>query len=205
MNEILNDLFNEKLKPSKTKLFISKEEMNKSSLFLQSKGLDKPFFVVLPGAAWPQKTWLSDRYISVIKKCIKKYNLFPILIGGSTDTVCDSIKNILDDKLVDLHGKTSLRESISIISKSEFVIGSDTGLVHAAEALDISAISILGPTTRETGAGLFNKKSITIQDKNLWCRPCSQNGSIPCYRKEQYCMTNIKIENVMNAVNGLMQ
>ena len=205
MNEILNDLFNEKLKPSNTKIFISNEEMNKSSLFLQSKGVDKPFFVVLPGAAWPQKKWLSDRYISVIKKCIKKYNLFPILIGGSTDTVCNSIKNILGDKLVDLHGKTSLRESIAIISKSEFVIGSDTGLVHAAEALNISAISILGPTTMETGAGLFNKNSITVQDKNLWCRPCSQNGSIPCYRKEQYCMTNINIENVMNAVNGLMQ
>ena len=77
--------------------------------------------------------------------------------------------------------------------------------MHAAEALDISAISILGPTTMETGAGLFNKKSKIVQDKNLWCRPCSQNGSIPCYRKEQYCMTNINIENVMNAVNGLMQ
>jgi len=205
MNEVLNVLFNEKLEPSRTKLFISKEEMSESILFLQSKGVKKPFFVVLPGAAWPQKTWLYDRYISVIKNCIKKYDLCPILIGGSTDTVCDSIKNILGEELIDLHGKTSLRESIAIISKSEFVIGSDTGLVHAAEALGISAISILGPTTRETGAGLFNKKSITIEDKNLWCRPCSQNGSIPCYRKEQYCMTNIKIENVMNAVNGLMQ
>jgi len=43
-----------------------------------------------------------------------------------------------------------------------------------------------------------------VEDKNLWCRPCSQNGSIPCYRKKQYCMTNIDIDSVMNAVHGLM-
>ena len=205
MNEFLNDSFNEQLEPSKTKLFISKEEKSKSSSLLKSKGVNKAFFVVLPGAAWPQKTWLYNRYISVINKCIEKYDLCPILIGSSTDAVCDSIKNILGKKLVDMHGITSLRESITIISKSEFVIGSDTGLVHAAEALDISAISILGPTTMETGAGLFNEKSKTVEDKNLWCRPCSQNGSIPCYRKEQYCMTNINIKDVMNAINGLMQ
>ena len=205
MNEIINDFFNEEVKPSKTKLFISKEEINKSRSFLQSVGIDKPFFVILPGAAWPQKTWLYDRYISVIKKCTKDYNLSPLMIGGSNDTVCDSIKNILGEKLIDIHGKTSLRESIAIISQSEFVIGSDTGLVHAAEALNIASISILGPTAVETGAGVFNNNSFIVEDKNLWCRPCSQNGSIPCYREEQYCLTNISVENVMNAINGLIQ
>ena len=57
----------------------------------------------------------------------------------------------------------------------------------------------------ETGAGVFNNNSFIVEDKNLWCRPCSQNGSIPCYREEQYCLTNISVENVMNAINGLIQ
>ncbi|MFL3025339.1 MAG: glycosyltransferase family 9 protein [Candidatus Neomarinimicrobiota bacterium] len=205
MNEILDDLSNEKLTPSKTKLVITKEEMTNSNLFIQSNVANKPYFSILPGAAWPQKSWLFDRYISVIEKCIKNYDLCPILIGSSTDTICEKIKNVLGEVLVDLHGKTSLRQSIAIISQSKFVIGGDTGLVHAAEALDIPTISILGPTTMETGAGLFNEKSIIVEDKNLWCRPCSQNGSIPCFRNEQYCMTNINIETVMNAVNGIMQ
>ena len=111
----------------------------------------------------------------------------------------------MGEKLIDIHGETSLRESIAIISQAEFIIGSDTGLVHAAEGLDIPAISILGPTTKETGAGVFNKRSVTVEDANLWCRPCSQNGSIPCYRKEQYCMTNIDVKNVMKAVERVMQ
>ena len=203
MNQIIDDLFDEEVKPSKTKLFISKEEIKKTSTFLDSIGLIKPFFVILPGAAWPQKSWLSERYVSVIKKCVETYNLSPLLIGGSYDTICDSIENTLGGKLIDIHGQTNLRESIAIISQSEFIIGSDTGLVHAAEALDIPAISILGPTTKETGAGVFNDRSISVEDKNLWCRPCSQNGSIPCYRKKQYCMTNIDIDSFMNAVHGL--
>ena len=205
MNGTINYLFNEKINPSNTKLFISKEERFKSKTFIESKGVKTPFFVILPGAAWPQKTWLFDRYVSVIKKCTKNYNLSPLLIGGSSDIICESIKDALGEKLIDIHGETSLRESIAIISQAEFIIGSDTGLVHAAEGLDIPAISILGPTTKETGAGVFNKRSVTVEDANLWCRPCSQNGSIPCYRKEQYCMTNIDVKNVMNAVERVMQ
>jgi heptosyltransferase II len=205
MNGTIDDLINEENNLSKTKLFISKEEKIKSKKFIHSRGAINPFFVILPGAAWPQKTWLFERYVTVIKKCVENYNLTPLLVGNSSDIICDRIKDTFGKNLIDIHGETSLRESIAIISQSEFVIGSDTGLVHAAEGLDIPAISILGPTTKETGAGVFNKKSVTVEDTNLWCRPCSQNGSIPCYRKKQYCMTNIDVEDVMSAVKRVMQ
>ena len=39
------------------------------------------------------------------------------------------------------------------------------------------------------------------ENKDLWCRPCSQNGSRPCYRKEQYCMTEIDSEKVYSNVS----
>ena len=205
MNGLIADLIKEKNNPSNTKLFISKNEKIKSKAYIHSKGVINPFFVILPGAAWPQKTWLFERYVTVIKKCIEKYNLTPLLVGASSDIICAKINDSFEKNIIDIHGETNLRESIAIISQSEFVIGSDTGLIHAAEGLDIPAISILGPTTKETGAGVFNKKSVTVEDTNLWCRPCSQNGSIPCYRKKQYCMTNINVENVMSAVERVMQ
>ena len=106
--------------------------------------------------------------------------------------------------IIDVHGKTDLRESLAIISKAKFILGSDTGFLHAGESLGISAITILGPTSRETGAGVFLKKSRTVENSNLWCRPCSQNGSLPCYRKEQYCMTKLTPDYVMNKVKEVI-
>jgi hypothetical protein len=42
-----------------------------------------------------------------------------------------------------------------------------------------------------------------VEKKGLWCRPCSQNGSIPCYRKEQYCMNGIETDHVFSAITRL--
>ena len=37
-------------------------------------------------------------------------------------------------------------------------------------------------------------------EKDIWCRPCSQNGKNLCYRSKQYCMDLISPSTVSNAV-----
>ena len=53
-------------------------------------------------------------------------------------------------------------------------------------------------------AGVFLDSSRTVENTNLWCRPCSQNGSLPCYRKEQYCMTKLTPDIVINEVSKVI-
>ena len=97
-------------------------------------------------------------------------------------------------------GKTEFRQSLAIISQAQLVIGSDTGFVHAAEALGIPAVMLLGPTSTETGAGVTRSMSKNIQLSHIWCRPCSQNGSRPCYRSEKFCMNGIHPDSVINQI-----
>lgn len=189
---------------SKTKLFISDFDKLVAKSLIKSNGIDGPFFIIAPGAAWSQKSWLAERYILFIKEFSQKYKLSPLMIGGSKDIICNVIKKTSDSNLVDIHGKTSLRESLAIISQSKFIIGGDTGLIHAAEALKIPALTILGPTSRETGAGIYNEESQIVEESKLWCRPCSQNGSLPCYRKKQYCISEIKVDRVIRAVEEMI-
>ncbi len=79
-------------------------------------------------------------------------------------------------------------------------MGSDTGFVHAAEALGIPVAMFLGPTSVETGAGVNGKLSKNIQLSDVWCRPCSQNGSSPCYRSKRVCMDGLSPEMVKNEI-----
>ena len=90
---------------------------------------------------------------------------------------------------------------MAIIAKSKYVIGADTGLVHAAEALGKRVVMIIGPTSRETGAGANRDDSISIENNDIWCRPCSQTGKRKCYRDEQYCITTITPEIVLSKIN----
>ena len=171
---------------------------------LQNYGLKGDYFVLTPGAAWAQKRWPANYYSIIIDKIKENYGLNAVLIGGVNDINCELITSNANKSAIDVHGKTNLRESLAIVSQAKFIIGNDTGFLHAGESLGISAITILGPTSRETGAGVFLDRSYVIENKDLWCRPCSQNGSFPCYRKEQYCMTQIPPELIMNQISKVV-
>ena len=203
LHEPLNKYLPSGYKMSNTHLNLSDLEKQNALNYLKNFDLDGDYYVVTPGAAWSQKRWLANHYSEVIDQINKKYSLSAVLIGGINDKICDQINSTTVTNVINICGKTTLRESLAIVSKANFVLVNDTGFLHAGESLGISAITILGPTSRETGAGIFLKTSSVIENKSLWCRPCSQNGSIPCYRKERYCMTEIKPDQIMYAVNKL--
>lgn len=180
-------------------LFVSEIEKENASILLEMKGVKKNLISVIPGAAWPQKTWLVDNYCKLLTELKNKENVDFVILGGKNDSICDEIAKC-DSTFINLKGKTSLRESMAIITKSKYVIGADTGLVHAAEALGKRVVTIFGPTSRETGAGVNREDSITIENNDIWCRPCSQTGKRKCYRDEQYCMTTITPEIVLSKI-----
>ena len=135
---------------------------------------------------------------------MKKINLPAVLIGSKKDIICNEIE-FGYKKAVNLAGQTDIRLAVSIISNANKVIGSDTGLIHAAEALGKNVVMIMGPTSKETGGGTIRKKSIVIE-KDIFCRPCSQNGKFPCYRSNQECMESISSRRciISNYFKGLI-
>ncbi len=186
--------------PSPTSLSVSEIELIEAKSSIISKGIVGKYFVITPGAAWAQKRWSGLKYAEVIDLCKEKWGLDAVLLGGVNDHICDEIVESSNVNVVDFHGGTNLRESLAIVANAEFVLGSDTGFLHAGEALGVPAVTILGPTSKETGAGVFLEKSQIVSLENLWCRPCSQNGSFPCYRKKQYCMTEISTSQVLRKI-----
>ena len=180
----------------KTFIKISNFEKKKAQEFLKSKGVSDDFTAVIPGAAWKQKQWSVKKYITTLNKL----GVAIVLIGSKKDKICKDISCGVEHA-INLAGETDLRLALSIISNAENIIGSDTGLVHAAEALGKKVTMILGPTSRQTGAGTFLDESKVVQ-KDIWCRPCSQNGRFPCYRKTQKCMDSIQPSDVITSYYG---
>lgn len=179
-----------------THLAVSREEQEWTGNFLNKKGVNASSFVLIPGAAWPQKIWDSNRYAKAAAEIRHKLDSTPVLLGATPDKVCAEIA-ALEPNIIDLHGQLTLRQSLSVLSQADFAVGSDTGFIHAAEALGIPVTMIMGPTSVETGAGTSLENSNSVSIDHLWCRPCSQNGHRPCYRKEQYCLSAISAESVV--------
>jgi len=180
-------------------LFVSEIEKKQAGIFLKEKGVRKPFITIIPGTAWPQKRWLVDNYCKLLMSLKNREDINFVILGGKNDDICNEIAKC-DRTFINLQGQTSLRKSMAIIAKSKYVVGADTGLVHAAEALGKRVVMTLGPTSRETGAGVNRDDSIEIENKEVWCRPCSQTGKRKCYRDEQYCVTTITPELVLKKI-----
>ncbi|MBC8323424.1 MAG: glycosyltransferase family 9 protein [Candidatus Marinimicrobia bacterium] len=202
-HDCLKPVLNGQTDIPQTRLSISENEQNQAVELLKQIGIEQDYLVVIPSAAWKTKLWSVEGYKSVFSTLLKETDLSIIILGTENDDICDKI-DMDYPRVLNLKGKTDLRSSLGLINNAKAVFGSDTGLVHAAEALGIPAVMIMGPTSVETGGGTFLANSVTLANEDLWCRPCSQNGKTPCYRKEQYCLTSITSENVINKLEDIL-
>ncbi len=165
--------------------------------------LGDDYLAIIPSAAWPQKSWLVDRYREFIEHRLDIGNKL-VVLGGPGDSICDALVDGLScENLTNLKGRTQLDDALAVVAGSRAAIGADTGLLHAAEAFNKPVLMILGPTSHETGAKTHHPDSIEIANE-LECRPCSQNGKKPCRRSEQYCMTMTTTKRVEENLHRLL-
>jgi len=183
----------------KSKLNVNDTEIKNASTLLGKIGVKRPFVAIIPGAAWHQKQWVVSEYNKLFEKISSTNKIDFILLGSGKDYICKAIVDH-NSKIHNLQNSTTIRETLAVISLAKFVIGSDTGFLHAAEALGKNVVLILGPTTNETGAGIQLSNSIVIENDEVWCRPCSQNGKRPCYRSEQFCRTTINADSIYSKI-----
>lgn len=113
-----------------------------------------------------------------------------VLMGGKEDAL---IAKKLQDQfpaLINACGNYSINQSASIISQAEWVITSDTGLMHIASAFHKKIISVWGNTIPEFGMGPYLPAagSRIVEVKNLACRPCSKLGYHKCPIAHFHCM-----------------
>ncbi|SVB65256.1 uncharacterized protein METZ01_LOCUS218110, partial [marine metagenome] len=193
-HEHLGSIWNENDVLPATVLKVSNYEQKMARNMLLDKNIFDEFIAVVPGAAWTQKQWPAEKYIETLNQL----DLPAVLLGEKKDTICFDIAK-RSSSTVNLAGQTTLRQALAVLANSAYVIGSDTGLTHAAEALGKQVYMILGPTSPETGAGV-NLSGSTNIETDVWCRPCSQNGKLPCYRKTQECMDSIVPNDVIQSL-----
>lgn len=184
------------------RIYVSEEEEDRIGNLLRDEGVSGDFVVVIPGAAWKTKEWSSQAYREMISLLRRETGVSVVLLGAKNDAGCDQVYQA-DHGTVNLKGRTDLRQAFAVLSRARLVIGGDTGLVHASEAVGTPVVMIAGPTSWQTGARARHPRSIEVQT-DIWCRPCSKDGSRSCYRRQQYCMTDISAEMVSDAASRIL-
>lgn len=143
--------------------------------------------------------WGIDNMIALAKMLIE-HGYGVVLIGGKLEErllryVPDVVLN--NDNLVNLVNKTTLKESMALVSLCNIVVGVDTGMMHIADALGIASLSIFGPTNPRTH-GAYSKRARFVECE-CDCKYCyGTNLYTNC--KERKCLNNISVLEVFNSI-----
>ena len=111
--------------------------------------------------------------------------------------LCEQIAGLAGDNVLNLAGKTSLRELMALLKLCRVLLTNDSGPMHVAAALGTPVVVPFGSTSPElTGPGLPGDSRHYLLKSDA---PCS-----PCFRRvcpiDLRCMTGISIPSVVDAV-----
>ncbi len=130
------------------------------------------------------KEWITERYQKVVDSFVPDYQF--IQLGSGNDEPLDHV--------LDLRGKTSLRESAAILKNAHLLITHVGFMMHLARAVDCRAVIIYGGREKPEQSGYSCFENICSQ---VECAPCWLHNSC-CFEKK--CMTMITAKTVEQAV-----
>lgn len=149
------------------------------------------YAVLFVGTRWPSKQWFAKQMTECAKTLQAEHDLNVFLLGSAQDReLAQQALAGATSRVVDLTGRTSLREAIGIIQRATLAVGPDTGLMHIAAAVGTPVISLWGATDpARTGPFGFSHLAIRGQAP---CVPC-HNKNCPIGRVCMQSITNAMI------------
>ena len=161
-----------------------------------------------PGAEYgPAKRWPAEKFLFMAREAAAWPGWGVILFGGKNDV--PAVSQIERDfwtvarqwkfrpKLVNLSGRTSLRELMALLKLCRVVLTNDTGPMHVAAALGTPVVVPFGSTSPElTGPGRPGDPRHRLLKSEAPCSPCFLRECPIDFR----CMNGISVERVVAAV-----
>ncbi len=161
-------------------------------------GKQKRFAIINVGAGWPSKLWPTNRYAEVVRYLGQRYQLPSMVVWHGEE------RQIAVDLVADSMGfgvlapETSLRELATLSRRASLFVGSDTGPLHLAAAVDTPTVGLYGPT-RPEHCGPYGFEHLAVQP------PGDRAGLKMRKIKDNQSMLQIDVSRVCHACDTLLR
>lgn len=154
-------------------LILTSSEKENGKKILLSFGVvfDHPILGMCPSAAFgPAKCWPQEYVVELIELIKKSHPTLQIIIFGDESAI--DIGYALNKRfpsIINLCGKTTLKELMSLLVFCDLLITNDSGPMHIADALKVKILPIFGSTNPDK-TGPFYQKEVLYEKAS--CSPC---------------------------------
>lgn len=175
---------------------------------------DSGFVAIAPGSIWATKRWPEEHYAALVQMLITAGQRV-VILGGPDD--CALSERILElsarsfgldprtfsestPRILDLCGKTNLRESYAVLERAACLVSNDSSPMHMGVAANIPVVAVFCSTVPAFGFAPRGDRDIVLEVEGLACRPCGIHGHPTCLEKHFDCGQKTTPQMVMAAV-----
>ncbi len=157
-----------------------------------------------PGAEYgPAKQWPAEHFAAIGCDWIAQSpdHVVVILGGPKETTIGERIQQSIQEKaqaettVHNLCGKTSLAQAFGWLSMAKVVVSNDSGLMHAAAALNVPVVGVFGSSDPDHTPPL-SPKAVAVSLR-LSCSPCFQRD---CPLGTTACLRDLSPDRVLRAM-----
>jgi len=155
---------------------------------------------VSPFAQHAQKVYPSHKLEEVLLSLASRGNRIFIFGGSEEEQHTAETWAMKHPNINSLVRKMKLDEELKFISNLDVMLSMDSSGMHLASLKNIPVVSVWGATHPYSGFLGYGQSISKAVQIDLYCRPCSVYGNIPCYRGDFACMNNLSPQTVINSV-----
>jgi heptosyltransferase I len=159
-----------------------------------------PRIILNLGARWETKRWPPHHFAAIGRRAAHELGAGLIAVGSAADRslVDRLIRELGPVPVLDLCGRTSLRQLAALAAEADLVVSNDTGPLHLAAAAGARVIGIY-TCTSPTLTGPFGPRVATVQSC-VWCAPSFVKK---CHRLD--CMSELTPNRVWPIVKSQLE
>ncbi len=149
----------------------------------------------------PQRRWMPDRYVEVMRRVLAEFDDVLILITGAPAECAEAEElkqQVGNSRCINFAGKLKLQELPVLYSIATLMLTNDSGPGHFSSITPLRTFVIFGPETPKLYGSLGNSTPIYA---GLACSPCvsaANHRKTPCH--DNVCLQVISVEDVFTLI-----
>jgi heptosyltransferase I len=130
----------------------------------QYESADRPILVISPCSSERSRNfrnWSAENYAAAANHARQKFNCRIVLTGGASGTEIEygnTIRKLCDPSLVNLIGKTSLKQLLAVLDCAAALLSPDSGPAHMATTVRTPVIGLYATSNPERTGPYFSRE-----------------------------------------------
>ena len=154
----------------------------------------RPFVLLNPGAAWPNKRWPAERFGALAAALADRHGLFSMVLWGPQEQALAATVVASSGGRAVLAPPTTIADVAALAGGAAVMVSGDTGPTHLASAMGTPLVGIYGPTRPERNGPMGGDDTWVSRATSCECHHLRR-----CRRSEM-CLMDIQVDEVIDAV-----